>query len=65
MSPSSARRAAHQEPPVVRTRADARLVIDGPIQLFCRASGSLVQPSKSQGLNICVIKQVAGLFLTG
>ena len=33
----------------VRTRADARLVIDGPIQMFCRASGSQVQPSKSQG----------------
>ena len=37
----------------VRTRADARLVIDGPIQMFCRASGSLVQPSKSQGLEVC------------
>ena len=37
----------------VRTRADARLVIDGPIQLFCRASGSQVQPSKSQGLEVC------------
>ena len=37
----------------VRTRADARLVIDGPIRLFCRASGSLVQPSKSQGLEVC------------
>ena len=37
----------------VRTRADARLVIDGPIQIFCRASGSLVQPSKSQGLEVC------------
>ena len=29
------------------------LVIDGPIQMFCRASGSLVQPSKSQGLEVC------------
>ena len=37
----------------VRTRADARLVLDGPITLFCRASGSLVQPRKSQGLEIC------------
>ena len=37
----------------VRTRADARIVIEGPIQLFCRASGSLVQPSKSHGLEVC------------
>ena len=37
----------------VRTRADARTVIEGPIQVFCQATGSLVQPSKSQGLEIC------------
>ncbi len=37
----------------VRTRADARTVIEGPIQVFCQATGSLVQPSKSQGLEVC------------
>ena len=37
----------------VRTRADARIIMEGPVQLFCRASGSSVQPSKSQGLEIC------------
>ncbi len=39
----------------VRTRADARLVIDGPIQMFCKASGSLVQPSKSPTGPTCAV----------
>ena len=37
----------------VRTRADARNVNKGPIQVVCQATGSLVKPSKSQGLEIC------------
>jgi hypothetical protein len=36
----------------VRSRADARLVIEGPVSLFCKASGSLIQPSKSQGIEV-------------
>ena len=34
----------------VRMRADARTVIEGLMQVLCQATGSLVQPIKSQGL---------------
>ena len=36
----------------VRSRADASRVIAGPVSLFCQASGSLIQPAKSQGIEL-------------
>ena len=36
----------------VRSRADASRVLAGPVSLFCKASGSLIQPTKSQGIEV-------------